>query len=66
MRLIYLDPDHRFIQVQLDDGETLGYLTGPIDPPALATVPVDEGNFDYMTIIDEGLTVDPYVAPVYE
>jgi hypothetical protein len=66
MRLSYVDADHRFISVQLDDGEVLGSLTGPIDPPFLASIPVDPMNSDYAKIIDEGISVEPYVAPVYD
>jgi hypothetical protein len=62
MRLTFIDPDHRMIAVQLDDGETLGHLVGPINLPMLATVPVDPANFEYDEIVRREYSIDSYVA----
>jgi hypothetical protein len=59
MQLVYSTPEETTIKVTLDEGESLGNLSGPVE----AFVPTDPDNADYAAILDEGLPVTAYEAP---
>ena len=58
MQLIYVDTTETSIQATLDDGETLGHLTGP----AVAFVPTDPANAEYADILANERTVEPFAT----
>jgi hypothetical protein len=55
MQLAFQDESKTMIVVTLEEGETLGNLSGPIS----ALVPVDPGNTDYAAIFERGIVPDP-------
>ena len=59
MRLVYANPEKTHITVTLDEGETLGLMNGP----CVSSVPCDPDNIDYAAIIEQQLSIDPYVPP---
>jgi hypothetical protein len=59
MQLVYSTPEETTITVTLDEGESLGNLSGPIE----AFVPTDPDNTDYAAILDQSPTIEPYTNP---
>jgi hypothetical protein len=59
MQLVYTNEQQSSIKVTLDEGESLGNLSGPIQ----AFVPLDPANVDYAAILEQKLTIEPYVPP---
>jgi hypothetical protein len=59
MQIVYANEHQNSIKVTLDEGESLGNLAGPIQ----AFVPTDPANVDYAAILEQKLTIEPYVPP---
>jgi hypothetical protein len=59
MQLSYTNEHASSVKVTLDEGETLGHLAGP----TTAFVPLDPANTDYAAIVEQKLTIEPYVPP---
>jgi hypothetical protein len=59
MQLVYANEHQNSITVTLDEGESLGNLAGPVT----ASVPTDPANVDYAAIVEQKLTIEPYVPP---
>jgi hypothetical protein len=59
MQLAYTNEHESTISVTLDEGESLGNLAGPVE----AFVPTDPANVDYAAIVEQQLTIEPYVPP---
>jgi hypothetical protein len=57
MDLVYSSADKTSIKATLAAGESLGNITGPTE----AFIPVDDENTEYAAILDEKLTIQPFV-----
>jgi hypothetical protein len=59
MQFVYVDETRKVIIVTLDDGETIGSLTGP----TVAFVPTDPDNTDFAAIVADGYRVNAARKP---
>ena len=59
MKLFYSNEERTVIQVELDEGETLGNFTGPI----VMFVPNDPANREFADIQEKQHDIEDYQAP---